>query len=166
MRIFAGIVLLLGAALLQITLFTRITLLQGSVDFVLLVLVAWMLLPANRSDWKWGLPAGIMLGFASALPDWVLWIGYAGAAGICQLLKQRIWQGRLLTLFSATMLGTLAIHLVTMAYLFVSAHPMDALEALNLITVPTMLLNLIFILPIYAIMGEVQKLVSPAEGRA
>ncbi len=163
MRVLVGIGLLLGAALLQLTLVMRITLLQGSADLVLLVLISWMLQPGNLSDWKWGLPAGLMLGYASALPDWVLLAGYVGAAGICQLLKQRIWQGQLLALLSATVLGALCIHLVTLSYLFLSAHPIDALEALNVITVPSMLLNLIFILPVHAIMSELNKLVNPAE---
>ena len=163
MRILVGIGLLLGAALLQVTLVTRITLLQGSADLVLRVLISWMLQPGSQPDWKWGLPAGVMLGYASALPDWVLLASYAGAAGICQLLKGRIWQGQLLALLSATLLGTLCIHLVTLGYLFLSAHPLDAIEALNLITVPTMLLNLIFILPVHGIISELNKLISPAE---
>jgi len=163
MRVLVGIGLLLGAALLQVTLVTRVTLLQGSADLVLLVLISWMLQAGNQPDWKWGLPAGVMLGYASALPDWVLLASYAGAAGICQLLKQRIWQGQLLALLSATVLGTLCIHLVTLSYLFLSAHPIDAIEALNVITVPSMLLNLIFILPVHAIMSELNKLISSAE---
>lgn len=163
MRILLGIGLLLGAALLQLTLVTRVTLLQGSADLVLLVMISWMLQPGNQPNWKWGFPAGLMLGYASALPDWVLLVGYVGAAGICQLLKQRIWQGQLLALLSATVLGTLCIHLVTMSYLFLSAHPIDALEALNVITVPSMLLNLIFILPVHAIMSELNKLIEPGE---
>ena len=163
MRVLVGIGILLGAALLQVTLVMRITLLQGSADLVLLILISWMLQPGNKPDWKWGLPAGLMLGYASGLPDWVLVAGYAGAAGICQLLKQRIWQGQLLALLSATVLGTLCIHLVTLSFLFLSADPIDAVEALNVITIPSMLLNLIFILPVHAIMSELSKLISPTE---
>jgi hypothetical protein len=163
MRILVGNGLIVAAALLQLTLVTRITLLQGSADLVLLIMISWMLLAGNQPDWKWGLPAGLMLGYASALPDWVLVIGYVGAAGICQLLKQRIWQGQLLALLSATVLGTLCIHMITLSYLFISAHPIDALEALNVITVPSVLLNLIFILPVHAIMNELNKLINPTE---
>ena len=163
MRILLGIGLLLGAALLQVTLVTRITLLQGSADLVLLVLISWMLQPGNQPDWRWGLPPGLMIGYASALPDWVLLAGYVAAAGICQALKQRIWQGKLLALFSATLACTLAVHVVTLSYLFLSSHPIDALEAFNLITVPSMLLNLILVLPVHAIIGEVTKLIAPRE---
>jgi cell shape-determining protein MreD len=163
MRIAIGIILLLLAALLQTTLISRITLLQGFADFVLIVMIAWMLQPGNHTDWKWGIPAGLIVGYVSALPDWAPLVGYVAAAAICQLLNQRIWQVRLLTLVSATLLGTLALHIVTLGYMFLNASPIDALEALNLITVPTMLLNLILILPTNGIMGELVKLLDPTQ---
>jgi cell shape-determining protein MreD len=161
MRILIGLLLLLAAGLLQVTLVMRINLLQGSADLVLLVLVAWMLQPGNRTSWLWGLPAGLMIGYASALPDYVPLIGYLAAAGICQALQTRIWQVTLLTLFSAALLGTLAIHVTTIAYLWIAAEPIDFFEAFNVITIPSMLLNLILALPINGLMGEINKMLSP-----
>lgn len=163
MRIAVGLILLLLAALLQATLVTRISLLQGFADLVLLVMIAWMVQPKNNVDWKWGIPAGLIVGYASALPDWVPLIGYVAAAFLCQVLSQRIWQVRLLTVVSATLLGTLTVHLVTLLWLFLNASPIDAVEALNLITIPTILLNLILILPINGIMGELVKMIDPSE---
>jgi cell shape-determining protein MreD len=163
MRIAIGIFLLLLAALLQTTLISRIALLQGFADLVLVVMIAWMLQSGNHTDWKWGIPAGLIVGYASALPDFVPLAGYIAAAAITQLLSQRIWQLRLLTLLSATLLGTLAIHVLTLGYMFLNASPIDAVEALNLITVPTMLLNLILILPTNGIMGELVKLLDPTQ---
>ena len=166
MRILVGLLLLLAATLLQVTLMMRINLLQGSADLVLLIMIAWMLQPGNRPSWVWGLPAGLLIGYASALPDYVPLIGYLAAAGVCQLLQIRIWQVPLLTLFSATLLGTLAIHLTTVVYLWLSAQPIAPLEALNLVTIPSMLLNLILVLPINALIGEVNKLLNPELGPA
>lgn len=161
MRIAAGLLLLLAAALLQVTLMMRINLLQGSADLVMLVMVTWMLQPGNRPAWIWGLPAGLMVGYASALPDYVLLAGYLAAAMVCQILHMRIWQVSLLTLLSATLLGTLIVHSTTLVYLWVNAQPVDALEGLNLITIPSMLLNLILVLPINALIGEIDKFLSP-----
>ena len=162
MRIIVGILLLLGAALLQATLVGRIRLLQGPADLVLVVLMTWMLQEGSRPDWKWGLPAGLMVGFASALPDWVLLIAYMAAAGLCQFFYQRIWQVHLLNLVTATLLGTLGIHLITLTYLWLSTRPLNFGEAFNLVTLPSMLLNLIVVLPINALVTEINKLVSPA----
>lgn len=163
MRIFVGVLLLLAAALVQVTLVTRIRLLQGTADLVLLVLIVWMMQEGNRPDWRWGIPAGVMIGFASAIPDWVFWAGYVAAAGICQLLHQRIWQVRLLTLLTATLLGTLAIQLMTLLYLWIDARPLAFGESLNLVILPSMLLNLILVLPVNALISELNKFITPAE---
>ncbi len=161
MRVAIGLLLLLFAALLQVTLMMRFNLLQGFADLVLLVMIAWMLQPGNQPSWIWGIPAGLMIGYASALPDYIPLIGYLAAAGLCQLLQKRIWQVPLLTLFSATLFGTFVIHATSMIYLWLNAQPLELVEAMNLITIPSILLNLILVLPINALMGEVNKTLSP-----
>ncbi len=161
MRNAIGLLLLLFAGLLQVTLMMRINLLQGTADLILLVMIAWMLQPGNRATWIWGIPAGLMIGYASALPDYIPLIGYLAAAGLCQLLQKRIWQVPLLTLASATIFGTFAVHATTMIYLWLSAQPLEAVQALNLITIPSILLNLILVLPINALIGEVNKILNP-----
>lgn len=153
--------LLLGATLLQVTLLPRIRMLQGSIDLVLLILLTWMLQEDNRPDWRLGLVAGLMLGYASALPDLVLIAGYISAALLCQLLHQRIWQVRMFTMLTSLLLGTLSIHLITLAYLWLSDNPLSAADAFNLITLPTLLLNLILLLPVNALISELNKLIAP-----
>lgn len=163
MRIAIGVLLLLAAALLQVTLLARIDLLQGTADLVLLVMVIWMLQEGNKPDWRWGIPAGLMVGYASALPGWLLLAGYVAAAGLCQLLHERVWQVRMLTMVSGVLGGTLIIHLLTLLFMWIEARPLGIGEAFNLVTLPTMLLNLILLLPTNALISELTKLVSPAE---
>jgi hypothetical protein len=83
--------------------------------------------------------------------------------GLCQRLAGL---GALDRLRRSRLLGTLSIHLANLVYLLFSTSPLDPVEALNLITIPSILLNLIFILPIYAIMGELHKLIFPLENQA
>jgi hypothetical protein len=163
MRILVGTLLLLGATLLQVTLVARFNLLRGSADLVLLVMVAWMMQEGNQPDWRWGIPAGLMVGYASALPDWILWLGYLAAAGACQLLHRRIWQVKLLTLITAVLLGTLGIQVITLIYLWLGSQPLNIGQAFNFVILPSLLLNLILILPINAIISELNKLLPGAE---
>ncbi|UYN91097.1 MAG: hypothetical protein KIT70_06975 [Anaerolineales bacterium] len=160
MRTLMAVLLLLGATLLQITLLPRIRMLQGSVDLVLLIMLTWMLQEENRPDWRLGLVAGVMMGYASALPDLVLIAGYTLAALVCQLLHRRVWQVRMLTMLTSLILGTLVIHIITLGYLWLSDNPISAGDAFNLITLPTMLLNLILLLPVNALITEFNKLIS------
>jgi hypothetical protein len=163
MRVAVGVFLLLLATLLQVTLLARVDLLQGTAELVLLTLIAWMMQEGWAPDWRWGIPAGLMVGYSSALPDWLLLAGYVAAAAICQLLHTRVWQVRLLTLATSVLLGTLVIHLLTLLYMWFGANPMGFGEALNLITLPSMLLNLILLLPVNALISELVKFIAPAE---
>jgi hypothetical protein len=163
MRIVVGVLLLLGAALLQVTLLARIDLLQGTADAVLLVMVAWMLQDGNRPDWRWGIPAGLMIGYASALPGWLMLAGYIAASGLCQLLHTRVWQVRLLTQASGIFAGTLVIQLLTLLYMWIEARPLGFGEAFNLVMLPSLLLNLILLLPVNALISELNKFIAPAE---
>lgn len=162
MKFLVGGVFLLLASILQATLAWRFSLLAGSVDLVLLVLLTWMLQAGNRADWRWGLAAGLMLGLSSALPIWVLLAAYVGAAGLAQLLETRIWKSALFTLLGATLMGSLLVSGITMLYLWLSASPMDLGEAFNLVALPTALLNLLLVLPINAFVTELTKLVVPS----
>lgn len=162
MRTLVAILLLLGATLLQVTLLPRIRLLQGMVDLVLLILVTWMLQEDNRPDWRLGLAAGAMVGFSSALPDLLLISGYTLTALTCQQLQRRIWQMPLVTMVSSVLLGTLIVQVLTLGYLWLSDNPIAPADAFNLIILPTLLLNLILLLPINALISELNKMIAPS----
>jgi len=131
MLIFTGSLFLFIATLLQNTIVSRITLLQGPADLVLLVLVAWMLQEHIPMDWRWGAVAGLMLGLSSGLPFWVLLLAYVLAAALCQFLQTRVWQVTLLTLFTSVIAGTLIVQGLSLVYLWLNASPMNFLDALN-----------------------------------
>lgn len=160
MRTLVAVLLLLGATLLQVTLLPRIRLLQGNIDLVLLILLTWMLQEDNRPDWRLGVVAGLMVGYSSALPDLLVLAGYTLAAGLCQFLHQRVWQIRMLTMVTSLLLGTLIVHALTLGYLWLSDNPISPGDAFNLIILPTLLLNLILLLPINALINELTKMVA------
>lgn len=161
MRILTGLLLMLAAALLQTTLFARINLLQGSADLVLLVLITWMMQEGNRPDWRWGIAAGLLVGYASALPDLLMVAGYTAAALLCQLLHERIWQVRNLTLATSLIAGTLLLHTLTLGYMWAAGSPLNLGQAFNLVTLPSILLNLILLLPMNALISELMKFFNP-----
>lgn len=158
-----GALLIGGAAILQVTLVGRITLLQGPADVVLLTLIAWNLLEGVRPDWRMGLWAGLILSLSSALPFWVLLLSYGLSAALVQYLRNRVWQIPLLTLFTATVAGTLMVDLSTLAYLWLNANPLDFAQALNFVLLPRIVFNMLLALPVYTLIGEISKLFLPDE---
>jgi len=148
---------------LQSAVFSQIPLLQGTTDLVLLALVAWSLQRRVQTAWQWGIIGGLLVGFVSAVPFVVYVVGYLLAVGLALLLRQRIWQVPLLAMFIATFFGTLVIHLATLVALRVSGTVLPLSASINLIILPSILLNLLLALPFFTLFSDLAKFLYPEE---
>jgi len=153
-----GILLVLQSAILS-----QIPLLQGTTDLVLLALVAWSLQRRVRTAWQWGIIGGLLVGFVSAVPFVVYIIGYSLTVGFALLLRQRIWQVPLLAMFIATFFGTLAIQLSTLVAMRVSGTTLPVGTSINLIILPSVLLNLLLALPFFTLFTDLANFLYPEE---
>jgi rod shape-determining protein MreD len=142
---------------------SRITLLHGSADLLLLAVVAWALQKRVDTAWHWSVIAGLMISFVSALPFGVALIGYPLTAGLALLLRQRVWQVPILAMFVATFFGTLATQALALAALRLSGDPLPILQAFNLIILPSILLNLLLAIPAFALLGDLAGWLYPEE---
>jgi rod shape-determining protein MreD len=149
--------------IIQSAVLSRIPLLNGTSDLVLLAVIAWALQKRVQTAWHWGIIGGLLVGFVSALPLGVPLAGYLLAVGLALVLRQRVWQVPLLAMFVATFCGTLMFHLIALVALRLAGTPMPLLETLNLITLPSVLLNLILAIPFYALLGDLAKWLYPEE---
>lgn len=155
---------ILGALLmLQTAVISRIPLLHGTTDLVLLTVVAWALQKRVQTAWQWGIIGGLLVGIVSALPLGVPLVSYVLAVGLALFLRQRVWKVPILAMFIATFFGTLITHLVTMVVLRVLGSPLPWLQALNLITLPSLLLNLLLAVPVYTLLGDLANWLYPEE---
>lgn len=155
MAILAGIPILAFAVILQSTVFSRVPLLNGPLDLVVVVLICWTLNERVRDEWTWALIGGSMVGFVSALPVPVPIVSYLLVTAVSVYLKRRVWQVPILALFVTIVLGTLIVHLASFAVLTVLGTPLSFFEALNLIILPSLLLNLLAALPVNGLVGEI-----------
>ncbi len=151
------------AVILQTTILSRMTLLSGAVDLVLLVIVAWSLQEQVQSAWHWAGLAGLMVGFVSGLPPYVHLVAYLLTVGMARLLLRQIWQAPILALFSVTFFATLLMNLITFFGLFLDGTLLPIGDVLTLITLPAVFLNLLFILPVHAFMRDLALWVYPVE---
>lgn len=152
--------------ILQSTIFSRITLIAGASDLILLFLLAWSLQEEVKNSWLWAVVAGVLISIGSAMPFFTPLVGYLGAVSISKLFQRRVWRNPLLAMFIVTFLGTLFQHAVYAAGLIVSGAPIAWLESLDSVTIPSVLLNLIFALPIYAIVNDLAGRLYPLEVEA
>ena len=149
--------------ILQTAIFSRITLINGTADLVLLAIIAWALRKRVQTAWQWSVVGILLVVLVSEVPFYVPLIGYLAAVGISLLLRQRVWQVPILAMFIATFVSTILIHTLTVIALRVSGVPILLIESLNSITLPSVILNLILAVPMYALMGELANLIYPEE---
>jgi len=158
-----AIPLFIVLGIFQSAVVSRLPLLQGTVDLILLVVIAWALQERVRTAWQWALIAGLVVGYLSALNMVIPLIGYLLVTGVALLLRQRVWQVPILAMLAVTFLGSLIINLMTAIYLNIIGSPYPLLDTLNLIILPSTILNLILAIPIYALVKDFSEWMYPEE---
>lgn len=158
-----SLLLLSGAMLLQNSVVGRLNMLQGAADLLMLVLISWILQADEKRHWQWGLAAGLLAGVSSAVPVWVPVVGYTTLVLLITLVQQQVWQVPIWLLLVSTFFGTFIVYGLEVLYLWGAGVAIDLGEALNLVLLPSLMLNMIVVLPIYAFIGEIAKQVYPKE---
>jgi len=155
--------LLALVVILQSAVISRITLLAGYADLMLIVLAAWALQAGVGSSWQWAVLGAMMVSFVSGMPWFVLLVGYLGVVLLARLLQRRVWQAPMLAMFSVTFLGSLFMNLFALVVLQLSGRPLPFGDSLGLIVLPSLLLNLLFAIPIYVVMRDLARWISPVQ---
>jgi len=155
MPILLSIPIMALMTILQSTVFSRISLLDGTADIVLLAVAGWALQEHARDEWVIALVAGLMVGFVSAIPIWVPIAAYLAVAGMAVYIKRRVWQVPILSLLTVIAAGSILSHLLAFGILALSGSPISFVESLNLIILPGLLLNLLLAIPFRGLLSEV-----------
>jgi len=155
---------ILGSLLiLQTAVFSQLPLLRGTTDLVMVAIIAWSLQKSVKTAWQWGIIGGLLVSLSTALPFGLPIIGYLLVVGMALLLRQRVWQVPILAMFVATFLGTLITQALAVLVLRFTGTPLAWLESVNMITLPSMLLNLVVAIPAYALLGDLARWLYPEE---
>lgn len=154
-------IILIVSILLQNSIVNQVSMLYGSADIMLLVLLSWMLHSEERHHLVWGIFTGLLVGISSALPIWLPIIGYTIVVGVINLLQRRVWQVPIWLLLTSTLMGTVLLYGVEVLYMWVVGIPFEFVTAFNLLVLPSVVLNLILVFPVYGFIGEIGKFIYP-----
>jgi rod shape-determining protein MreD len=163
MAVLIASILLIVSTILQNTIINHVNLLVGAADLVLLVLVSWALQANDRNLIKYGVIAGLLIGVSSAVPIWASVLGYSAVAGLIMLFNVRIWQAPYWMLLTSTFMGTIIVNGSEIVVLWILGYPYDLVEMVELVIIPSIVLNILFVLPVYFFVSEITKIVYPKE---
>jgi dolichyl-phosphate-mannose--protein O-mannosyl transferase len=148
--------------ILQSAVISRITLLSGYADLALVMLAAWALQEDVKSAWHWAVATGLLVGFVSGILWIVPVISYLVVVALANILQGRMWQAPLLAMFSITFLGTIISNLLSLIVLRFLGVPLVIGDTLGLLVLPSVLLNMLIAIPVYAVMRDLARWTYPS----
>jgi rod shape-determining protein MreD len=151
------------AVILQTSIFSRINLLNGSADLVLLILAAWGLQERVHNAWIWGATAGILVGAISGVPWYIYLVGYLVVVLLARILARRIWQAPLLAMFTVTLIGTIVLLMLTYLERSILEVPLEFNVSFLQIILPSVLLNLLMAVPVHTLIRDLANVLYPAD---
>jgi len=155
---------LLGLVVIfQSSIISQMRLLAGFADLPLVLLAAWALQDQVDSAWHWGVVTALLVSFISATNPVVAVLGYLFVVFFAQILQRRVWHAPLIAMFSVVFLGTLWMHSLSFVFLRLSGTTLSMGDAAGLVTLPSLLLNILLAVPIYAFMRDLAYWVYPVE---
>jgi rod shape-determining protein MreD len=163
MKNLVGLILFGVLAIIQSTIVSTMPLLNGTADLLLLFIVAWALQERVDSAWQWCLIGGIYASLYSGLPFGSFIVAYMICVGIAGLLKRRIWKAPFLAMLATTFICTLVVQLISLSVRLITGVSIPLISVLNLILLPSLLLNLILAIPVFSIMHDMANMLYPEE---
>jgi hypothetical protein len=149
---FLAVLVLFLAMMFQMVVVNKLSLLYGYADLVLLIIIIYGLHPKAKHSYFWAIVAGLMFGYISKLsiivPMSVYFLVIWGA------IKMRIWQMPILAYLFVVIVATFLYQFGSLISLKVAGSILPLVESINLIIIPSVLLNLIFAIPIYYIFND------------
>jgi cell shape-determining protein MreD len=158
-----AIPILSGLLIIQSALVSRIPLLLGTPDLILLTIVAWSLQKRVRTAWHWAALGGLMVSVLSALPFGSILLGYLISVGVGLFLRKQISQAPILGMLITIFFGSLICQGIDLLALRAFGTSLPFLVTLNQIMLPSLLLNLVLAIPVFVVIGDFADLLYPVE---
>lgn len=161
MRNLVAVPVILLSVILQSAVISRVYLLSGIADLPMVMLAAWSLQEEVDSAWHWAAATGLLVGFVSGIPLVVPLVGYLAIVFLARIFQRRVWQAPLLAMFSITFLGTILVSALSLGILRFAGVPLPMSDVLGLLALPSVLLNMLLAIPVYAVMRDLARWVYP-----
>lgn len=142
-------------AILQSAVVSRLPLNSGIADLMLVLLVAIALQKTVTTSWQWTIVGGLFIDFLSGLPFGIFTVSYLLATGMALIIRDRIWRFTFLMQLLVVFFGTLVSHILTFLVLFLQGGEIVFGNILQVVTLPSVILNFMLSLPIFILTQDI-----------
>ena len=158
-----SIPIMLIFSVIQTVAVSRITLMGGSADIILLAIVSWGISEEDSSVFSWALVGGIFISFISAMPTAAVITSYLVIAGISRVFQKVLWQAPILAILLSSFIGTIVKFTIDIIALQLMGIELTLFESIKMALAPNLILNLFILFPIYMIVSDLARRISPKE---
>lgn len=158
-----GIPLLALMAVLQATLLTRLRLLDGAPDLILLAVVAWSMAGKQRQAMVLALIGGLFLDLVSAMPLGATSLTLVLATFLVSLGEGSFWEANFLTQLAAVLVASFVFQVGAVGLLLVLGRTVEIGYALGRAILPSVFLNLLLALPAQQLAESLHRTLYPSE---
>ena len=121
----------------------------GRPNPVLVAVLAWNLVRRDASGLLWAFVGGLVLDGMSGGPMGSILLSLLMVSLIGNLIGGRFWEPHWQLALAYVVVGSIVYHLIYLLVLTISGWPMDWVDALTTITLPSAVLNLVLMIPVY-----------------
>ena len=162
-RIFFSIPLFLFLSVFQSVVVSRIRILSGTADIVILAIISWAIIDEESNHLVWAIIGGFFISILSALPISSTFLIYISAALIAKLIGRILWQSPLLALLASTGIATIIKFFIELFTIQLMDIPAPFGLSVGAILLPAFILNIFFAFPIYVLMADISNWISPKD---
>jgi hypothetical protein len=152
-----GLPIMLFAAILQSSVISSLNLISGSADIIILVIIAWTINERVRNAWIWAALGILFTSVFSSMPFFVYLFSYGSVFWISDLFHRKIWQAPLLIMLGVSLVGTFLEQGLAMLALQLNGIAFSFSKAFSQIFLPSLLLNLLLAIPVFAVFHYLAK---------
>jgi cell shape-determining protein MreD len=158
-----AIPMLAPVIILQSVVVSKIHLLYGSANLILLVVLAWAVQENTQKSYSLAVIGGLLYFLISAAPVYIPLATFLLIVFITKLVRTKLWRMPILVMILMSIIGTIIEHLLTIFTIQFFGTLIPFSQSISAIILPSALLNLLVALPVYAIITDVARLVYPVE---
>jgi cell shape-determining protein MreD len=150
-------------SVIQSVAISRIEIIAGTGDIVLLAIIAWTIIDEDGNYLGWGIIAGFLISILSSLPLAATFAIYLGCALTAKIATRIFWQSPILSLFSSVLISSIIkffIEMITLQYMGIAV---PFFLSVTSILFPTIVINLFLTFPVYVLMGDISRWISPKD---
>ncbi len=162
MRALIGFPILFLIAIFQSALFSRLSLLHGHADLMLIVLAIWATHPRVLHVWEWTLLGALLIAFLSAFPWPLIFLAYFAPIALGRVLSTTL-HSHLINALIVLFAGTWWMGIIGWVYLFTVRASASPLLVAGEIASPSLLMNLLLALPTFIVVRRIIDWTYPGE---